>query len=175
MSAVELIDSTGAGWLEWLQKSQNAAKRQMVLVAVPLTVRNALATMLLNEMMPEAPTFRTARRMIAKRRSERHVVVGLNPARTGLEWHGEIIASTSDEVWRITVPYVKIYACHEKRIDINIEDVRFIDSTGVSLMIKVRKLGAPLGLAVVFSTPPPIVENAIRILRAYEFLFDNGD
>jgi anti-anti-sigma factor len=50
-------------------------------------------------------------------------------------------------------------------VTIRLDGVRFIDSTGVRLMLKVRKHGVKLGMNVGFVSPTPAVLNVLRIVR----------
>jgi len=50
-------------------------------------------------------------------------------------------------------------------MNVNLAGVRFIDTTGVRLMMRVRKEARLRGLQLRFTEPSPAVLNVLRILR----------
>ena len=55
---------------------------------------------------------------------------------------------------------------------VNLADVRFIDTTGVRIMVKARKEAVGRGLRLKFTEPSPGVLNVLRILRMDRSLLD---
>jgi anti-anti-sigma factor len=62
-------------------------------------------------------------------------------------------------------------ACTPRRdVIIDLSGVRFIDSTGLGLMVRAKKLARNGGANLLFTALPPPVQNVIRIARLEEFL-----
>jgi len=55
-------------------------------------------------------------------------------------------------------------------MNINLADVRFVDSTGVRLMVRLRKQARLCGIQLKFTAPQPAVLNVLRILRMDNYL-----
>lgn len=54
------------------------------------------------------------------------------------------------------------------RLVIDLSEVGFIDSTGVSALVKARNRAAEVGKVVVLRNPRPLVGNALRLLGLLE-------
>ena len=174
VSQVQFIDSTGLGLLLRLLKLMRAEQRQLVLVAPTPYVQRAMDMMRLTSMFTTAVDVATALSVIQEREGERHVGVELDlSGRVGpLVWTGEVIAANVDTVWNMTQYYLDMRSGTDSEVIIRLDGVRFIDSTGVRLMVKVRKHGVKLGLKVRFVDPTPPVMNVLRIVRLDTLLLD---
>jgi N-acetylglucosaminyldiphosphoundecaprenol N-acetyl-beta-D-mannosaminyltransferase len=168
LSRCEFIDSTGIGLLARLQKTLQAANRYLVLTAPSKAVIQALNLMCLNHFITAAPDLQSAHELLYNRRREKQVVV--EPVIQGeseepLAWQGEVVAANAEEVWQLTATHLDKLAGRHTAVTINLGKLRFIDSSGVGLMIRARKHGQQRGLAVAFTAPQPAVRNVIRLLR----------
>jgi N-acetylglucosaminyldiphosphoundecaprenol N-acetyl-beta-D-mannosaminyltransferase len=174
LASVEFIDSTGLGLLVRLQKHLRAAERQMLLVAATDPVQRALKLMRFSELMTLVPSLESAHVFLADRLQEQNVVVTLNlPGEEGpLAWQGEIVAGTAEEVWNVTRSHLESSTVGESGFTINLAEVRFIDSTGVGVMIRVKKYGHRRGLLVRFSEPPPSVCKVLDLMKMKEYLLE---
>jgi anti-anti-sigma factor len=157
-----------------LLKLMRAEQRQLVLVAPTPYVQRAMDMMRLTSMFTTAVDVATALSVIQEREGERHVGVELDlSGRVGpLVWTGEVIAASVDTVWNMTQYYLDMRSGTDSEVIIRLDGVRFIDSTGVRLMVKVRKHGVKLGLKVRFVDPTPPVMNVLRIVRLDTLLLD---
>lgn len=174
VSQVGFIDSTGVGLLVRLQKQLRAGGRHLVLVAPTKPVSRALALMRLTEFFPTAANLHEARTLIEDRLDEQNVVA--TPHRAGgprpLAWHGDIIAANEEAVWSTTRTHLEHVGGPGVEVNIDLAGVRFIDSTGVRLMLRVRKEARLRGIRLKFSDPQPAVRNVLRILRMENLLLN---
>jgi anti-anti-sigma factor len=86
-----------------------------------------------------------------------------------LRWQGEITAANAEEVWWNTSAHLAQAAAHgSARVDLSA--VRFIDSSGLGLMIRAKKLAAGQGTELQFLAPAPPVRNVIQIARLDKLL-----
>ena len=167
VSGVQFIDSTGVGLLVRLQKQLRADGRELVLVAPTQPVLRALALMRLSELFATATDLTAARALVRERLSELNVVATLNiaAAHDSLAWQGDITAASEDGVWGMTRVYLDASRGRDVEMNVNLAAVRFIDSTGVRLMVRVRKEARRRGIELKFTEPQPAVLNVLRILR----------
>jgi anti-anti-sigma factor len=173
MESVKSIDSTGVGLLIRLQKTLSTAGRQLILVAPSRPVRRALTLMHLNEFFASAPDFADAQKLIEARLSERATVVSLGTlaAARPLQWRGEITAANAEEVWKLTQAYLEtILVGVESEIEIDLSSVRFIDSSGLGLMVRSKKLAQRRGAELSFTGVQPAVRNVLHLARLDGFL-----
>ena len=84
----------------------------------------------------------------------------------------------ADQVWERTRNYIedahrlRDTAAASDSIVIDLSVVRFIDSSGLGLMVRVRKLARQSGLKLRFANLQPAVFNVIQIARLEEFLLE---
>ena len=169
-SKVLFIDSTGVGWLIRLQKELRSAGQDMVIIAPSLKLQRALALMKLANFFESAPDAASARQLIQARARERFNSVRLRDPETlnPLLWEGEITAANAKEVWVVTESY--LCSGRRKELVIDLSNVRFMDSTGLSLMVRAKKLAHRENVKLTFTNPQSAVENVIQLARLREFL-----
>jgi N-acetylglucosaminyldiphosphoundecaprenol N-acetyl-beta-D-mannosaminyltransferase len=170
MDHVQFIDSTGVGMLIRLQKKIRATGRQLVLLAPSSQVQRALALMRLQNFFACAPDFASAQELIAARTREENGAVRLrSPAEINpLLWQGEITAANAQDVWSTTETHLTSKQRSELVIDMS--GVRFIDSTGLGLMVRAKKLAQREHVKLEFVHLQPAVQNVVRLARLEEFL-----
>ena len=105
----------------------------------------------------------------------------LTPAATregsmrSLAWCGEIIAANADDVWRMTADHMGAFvASHATLIIIDLPRLRFIDSSGAMLMLRLKKWAQRLHVEVIFAHPPPNVRNVLQLTRLDHLLLEGG-
>ena len=167
MDKVKFIDSTGVGLLIRLQKKVRATNRQLVLLAPSPAVRRALSLMRLQNFFAAAPDFAAAQQLIEARMREQSNAVAL-PASNPLLWQGEITAANAKEVWLTTEAHLS--SRQRKELVIDLSGVRFMDSTGVGMMVRAKKLAQREGVKLVFIHLQPAVQNVIQLAQLEEFL-----
>jgi anti-anti-sigma factor len=177
---VEFIDSTGIAALMKLRRDMTLNDRRLVLVAPSRTVRRALSFMRLEGFFDLAESLEEASKILETRAQEREqkVAIGSGGAFRALVWHGEITALNADLVWERTRSYMEEAARlsdaseGSDSIVIDLSVVRFIDSSGLGLMVRVRKFARQCELKLRFANLQPAVLNVVQIARLEEFLLD---
>ncbi|MDB6020645.1 MAG: Anti-sigma-factor antagonist and glycosyl transferase [Pedosphaera sp.] len=167
MKHVEFIDSTGVGWLIRLQKQFHARDRQLILLNPHPAVKRALSLMRLDEYFVCAEDLAIARKLIKSRTLEQHELVRERPGRSpgSLGWRGEITAVNAEPVWQQTELRLAANGAAERQWVIDLSDVRFMDSTGVGVMVRARNFAQREGLQLNFTGAQPAVRNVLRLAR----------
>jgi anti-sigma B factor antagonist len=171
MSRVRFIDSTGVGLLIRLQKKIRAIDRQLVLLAPSLMTQRALVLMRLENFFATAPDLASAQALIAAREREQAGAVRLRSAAATnpLLWQGEITAANAQAVWESTEAHLTSKQRRELVIDLS--GVRFMDSTGLGLMVRAKKLAQREQVKLDFTNLQPAVQNVVHLARLENFLF----
>jgi N-acetylglucosaminyldiphosphoundecaprenol N-acetyl-beta-D-mannosaminyltransferase len=165
MSSVEFIDSTGVGFLIQLHKNVRSAGHRLVLVAPTKATRRALKLMRLEEYFFIAENFSTAQQLIESDPIAKPVCVNGK-----ISWRGELTAANAEDVWQETQSH---FRTGEKSLLIDLERLRFVDSTGLGLMVRAKKFGREKGMNVVFTGIQPAVRNVIQVARLESFLLSS--
>ena len=166
---LEFIDSTGMGALIRLQKTTREAGRQLVLVAPTAAMQRALNLMRLFDFFTQAADMPAALALMDERRQECSVIVDLgrtDPPRAIL-WQGEITAANVAAVAQATEPsLVKA----NSTFTIDLSAVRFMDSTAIGLMLRLKKQAHRQNTRLEFVGASKELRGVIRILRLEEYL-----
>jgi N-acetylglucosaminyldiphosphoundecaprenol N-acetyl-beta-D-mannosaminyltransferase len=170
MGQVQFIDSTGVGLLIRLQKKIRADGRHLVLLAPTPMVRRALELMRLQHFFDTATDLPSAQALIAARRREQTgAVQWRTPAAANLLlWQGEITAANAQDVWQRTETHLTDRRGRDLVIDMS--GVRFMDSTGLGMMVRARKLAQREHVKLEFTHLQPAVQNVVHLARLEEFL-----
>ena len=169
---VKFIDSTGVAVLVRLQKRMCAAGRHLILLAPGVAVRRALAQMRVEDIFEMAADVIEARELIKAREREQSAQV-INGARRPLVWQGEITAANAEEVWRQTREENNSMSSWRKQWVVDLSHVRFIDSSGMGVMIRAKKYAPRRGACVRFAGATPVVRNVLRLSKLESFLLDD--
>jgi N-acetylglucosaminyldiphosphoundecaprenol N-acetyl-beta-D-mannosaminyltransferase len=172
LSNVRFIDSTGVGLLIRFRKRAGRDNRQVILIAPSWTVTRVLNAMRLWPFFLTAPDASAARAML-----ERFSIAepaALRPGDSGLgevlAWNGEVTAGNANAVWRLTEAYIRSRGLEHLDLTIELSGVRFIDSTGLGLMVRSKKEAASQGVRLRFAGINGNVRNVMRISRLEEYL-----
>ena len=167
LSQAMFMDSTGVGLLVRMQKQLRGQERQMILVAPTPAVRRALDLMRLTGFFPIVEDLAAAHQLVKERQKEQSVVVTMNlgDRSEAMAWQGEIVASNAEAVWQMTLDHIAHAQGRDAGINISLAAVRFIDSTGVRLMVRLCREARQRGLQVRFTAPQEAVRNVLRILN----------
>jgi N-acetylglucosaminyldiphosphoundecaprenol N-acetyl-beta-D-mannosaminyltransferase len=174
LSAVRFIDSTGVALLARLQKRIRSMDRHLVLVAPSRCIQRALALMYLGDYFDSAPNAAAAREIIASRRREEGARVsrGTPDSEPAVAWRGEITAASAGEVWNWTRDLLEA-PTRPASLVIDLSDARFIDSTGLRIMVQTQQLARLRGTALVFAGARPAVRNVLHNAGMELLLLEN--
>jgi N-acetylglucosaminyldiphosphoundecaprenol N-acetyl-beta-D-mannosaminyltransferase len=196
ITSTKFIDSTGIGRLIGLQKRIRATGRQLVLLSPSPAVQRAMRLMHLENFFATAPDVSTALYLIETRNREERTSVTLRTAAAAspLVWLGEITAVNAGLVWEHTRAHLLTVAttrATEPRLPegssgsagarngknlpspeliIDLSAVRFIDSTGLGLMVRTKKFARQQNTRLLFTGLQAPVRNVLRLARLEEFL-----
>jgi N-acetylglucosaminyldiphosphoundecaprenol N-acetyl-beta-D-mannosaminyltransferase len=175
LSRVRFIDSTGIGWLIRLQKTVRRRSGYMVLVAPGAPVYRALALMRLTDFFPIAADLAAAEALIRTRIQEEAASVGLDSTGLGarIVWRGEITAANAPEVWQQTRQRLSALPADEPWT-IDLEKLRFIDSSGLGLMVRLKKLARSEGKGLRLAKMQPAVRNVLRLAQMEAFFQEDA-
>lgn len=175
LDRTQFIDSTATGWLIRLQKKIRATGKQLVLIAPSPGVNRALRLMHLETFFPTAPDCEAALQLIEKLSVEQreyvHKTLEAGPSAPAnvVRWRGEITAANAEPVWQATEKLIP-RAGEAQPLMIDLSDVRFMDSSGVGLMVRARKYAQSQGIHLSFAHPRAAVLNVLRLARLEAFL-----
>ena len=172
LSRVRRIDGTGVAFLIRCRKELQAARRQLVLLAPSAPMRRVLAAMRLSDHFVIANDIAEA-----TRRAETLVTPTIRRDGTtrSLAWCGEIIAANSDDVWQMTVDHIRAFvAGHATLIIVDLARLRFIDSSGAAVMLRLKKWAQSLQVELMFAHAHPNVRNVLRLTRLDQLLLEGS-
>ena len=166
--AVDRIDSTGLGVLMKLERVLRQQERKLVVASPSRVLAGALRFARLDELLEILPDVEPARELLQRVREET-VPVEISAGTGSLLWRGEVTAANATQVWQLTRELIdQISPTETWKVDMS--RVRFIDSTGLSLMIRLRKLAQQAGTGVRFTALQPAVRNVLRLAHMEKFL-----
>jgi anti-anti-sigma factor len=174
---MRFIDSTEVGLLLTLQKKLHAAGRQFVLASVSPGVRRALALMRLRDHFDIAQDMAAAERVIAERTLEESASVIPRAAggAGGLAWLGEITAANAEEVWNHTRHLLEGEG-KPSPVAIDLSRARFIDSTGLTTMLRLQQWAWRQGTKIVFTgLQPPALDVVLRMAKLDQILLEKPE
>lgn len=164
LSQVEFIDSTGLCWLVSRQKHLRSARAQLVLLAPALPVRRALELMRLQDFFQIARDLTSARALLERAAREQTQSVVYAPASGSrlLRWRGEITAANAPGVWQKTQAQLAALGSPGACL-IDVSEVRFIDTAGLGLMLRAKRLAGQRQIKLSFAGFQPAVLNVLRL------------
>jgi anti-anti-sigma factor len=169
LSDVAFIDSTGLAAL--LRLRRRLAPWSLILLAPSARVLRLLRRFQVQDFFHIAPTILEARELIAPPDPVNSSPFA-NPV-PPLLWTGEVTAANAEQVWISTRAKLDLlYAAGEMNPSIDLSELRFIDSTGVGLMLRARRYAQNLGARIRFTNPRDAVRNVLRMARLELFLLD---
>ena len=172
-AGVKFIDSTGVGILIQLQKRCRSLGRQLILVAPSAAVVRALRLMRLKPFFATAPDLAAAEGLL-ERHKEESGSAALRDGHTQsacLRWQGELTAANAEAVWKTTCDILTdAAASSEPEVSIDLSALRFLDSSGLGVMVRAKKLAHRHGTKLVFRNVQPAVQTVLRAARLEPFL-----
>jgi len=170
-SAVEFLDSSGAGLLVRLQKTCRAVAHPLALVAPSPSVLKALNLMHLTSSFDLAGDVAEGRALLAKRFEEVRSPLAAGTEPGEVAWQGEVTASSTEALWQAASGVIETLEVGAALV-ISLAAVRFIDSTGACLMIRLKKLARRKDVRLVFRDPVEAVRAVIRLLKLEAYLLE---
>jgi N-acetylglucosaminyldiphosphoundecaprenol N-acetyl-beta-D-mannosaminyltransferase len=172
---VEFIDSTGIGLLIRLHKRSRGLGQPLVLAGLPNNIRRALELMRLEAFFITVPDLAAAEHYLRETGQYSAVQLRSIPSSPlpALVWQGELTAGNAHEFWISTMDHLAARSLVQKTLTIDLSKLRFIDSTGLSIMIRARKYAARQGIQLQFTGVQPDVLSVIRLSRLEEYLLSN--
>jgi anti-anti-sigma factor len=154
--------------------------RHLILIAPSPAVTRVIGFTRLDGFLLTAASIDEAQKVSEARAREREdqVAVQAGARFRALVWYGEITAVNVDQVWERTRSYIEEASTvrdgseEPNSIVIDLSVVRFIDSSGLGLMVRARKFAAQIGLKLRFTNVQSAVLNVVRIARLEGFLLD---
>ncbi|HTA29835.1 MAG TPA: WecB/TagA/CpsF family glycosyltransferase [Candidatus Cybelea sp.] len=171
MAGVRSLDSSGVGLLISLQKRLQSEGRQLLLVAPTDFVRQTLKRARLNDFFTTARDETTVRERLNTRNAAASTPT-LNQFTNTLEWQGEVTAANAETVWNTTTTEIRSRIPPPERFRIDLSRLRFIDSTGLGIMIRARKFARERGTHIVFTNAQANVRNVLRLSRMEAVLLE---
>ena len=168
---VTFVDSSGLAWLAMLQKKARWCGRCVILVSPSAALIRILRRMRLAEFFHTAPDVVSAMKWVESQMCVEAVVVtcddpGKQPE---LRFRGEITAANAQPIWAQAQLHLSGLRTGQAW-KFNLREVPFIDSTGLTLVLRaasaVRQAGATLDLIGI----QPAVLNVVRHGHAEEAL-----
>ena len=173
LSQVCTIDSTGVAMLvRWGQRLL-AQGHRFVLLAPSAEVRRVLHNLQLSDHVLISEDWPAAQRLIeAERIGPAPVILRGSPR--PLAWQGEITAANTEEVWQLTVQLIRALGSKGTILVIDLSRVRFIDSTGVGLMLRIAEFARQAGMKVSFGGAQANVRNVLHLSQLDWLLNQNS-
>jgi N-acetylglucosaminyldiphosphoundecaprenol N-acetyl-beta-D-mannosaminyltransferase len=162
LARLRALDGTGLAFLVQWRRSVRAAGGRLVLLQPPPAVLQVLRSAGLADVFLVAPTAIEAQQWLAGTRDEPPVSCDTE---AGLvRWHGEILAANARQVWRLTVQFLFALGVRRPAVVIDLSDVRYLDSTAVQLMLRLREAArAQFGYEALFIGARPVVRNVLQL------------
>ncbi|MEO5961010.1 MAG: STAS domain-containing protein, partial [Opitutaceae bacterium] len=173
LAAVRSIDATGIALLVRWKKALQQKGGRLVLLAPGASVRLILRTLRLDDYFSVAEHAPDSTQQPASDDAE--PVVLENGATRSLAWRGEIVAANVEDVWEVTTRHVKTFV--DRRATLVIVDLgglRFIDSSGASLMLRLKKWAQQFPAEILFTHAQPNVRNVLRLTRLDQVLLEGA-
>lgn len=163
LASVEHLDSSGVAKLMRLQRQLSGAGADLCLIGLNKCVGRALTLMGVADFFLIATDLAGARRLLAqKEQTRRDQVLRTDEDGSGVVWRGEITAANGEKVWEQTRS-----ALSERRQprawQIDLSEVRFIDSTGLGIMVRTKRWAEQQQQSLTFTNLQPAVRNVLHL------------
>ena len=162
LSKTEYIDSTGIGVLIQVQRQARAADRLLVLLAPSPFVSRNLSMMRLDKFFHIAPNLTAAEQWVRQRAGRSAPAVEEAGEDKAVWWEGEVTALHIDEL-REQMSKVLDNREPGDMVIVDLSRVSFIDSSGLGLMISLKKRALSQGVTLAFRNPTEAVANVLKI------------
>ncbi|MBC8095368.1 MAG: WecB/TagA/CpsF family glycosyltransferase [Akkermansiaceae bacterium] len=169
LEETELMDSTGVAVLVHLKKQLRTAGRQLILLSPSPAVRRTLTAMRLAEFFEIANDALAARTVVEARLRERGSVMAEESTRP-VVWLGEITVTNAEQIWQRTWAAINRASSTDESCTIDLAAVRFMDSSGVKLLLRAVEIARLSHTRLRFSDPSASVRNVLRVAKLEHLL-----
>ena len=169
LSGTTATDSTGIGLLIRLRKRGRELGRGFVLVAPGPQIQASMKLMHLQDFFAVEPSLAEARLRVKTETAGTQLSVRTLADAMVIHWQGDVTAETAGDLDTRTQAQLKKLR-PAQRVLVDLEKVAFVDSTGVGLMVRLRKASLRQNVSLLFSHPNENVRNVLRCVKVEEFL-----
>jgi len=169
LSETQFVDSTGMGALIKLRKLARELQHPLVLAAPGERLTAALRLMKLEGFFTVEATVTAARLKVREKPALAPVTrPGTSPE---IIWNGEVTAVTAEALAKSTEAQLEGVAGGVPVV-INLAKVSFVDSTGIGLMVRLRKSLWRRDIPLTFTQPGEAVLNVLRHTKMDSYLLE---
>jgi anti-anti-sigma factor len=170
LSSVRAFDSTGAALLVQWRKQLQGAGRELILLYPSLRVRRVRRELKLDDFFLIAEGLAQAQQQVAESMGYGPSTVLNEGAGQPLIWQGEITAANAEGAWLVTALHLITRGKAASPVPIDLSRLRFLDSSGAGLMLRVAQLGRQFDTDVRFTGAQPNVRNVLRLTQTDRLL-----
>jgi N-acetylglucosaminyldiphosphoundecaprenol N-acetyl-beta-D-mannosaminyltransferase len=172
LSRVRRVDSTGVAFLIRCRKELQSAGWQLVLLAPSTPLRRVLAILQLSDYFVIASDLTEATRCGESLVTS---VTCRDGTTRSLAWCGELVAANCEDVWQMTTDHIRAFVgAHATLIIVDLNRLRFTDSSGAALMLRLKKWTRSLRAELLFAHAQPNVRNVLRLTQLDQFLLEGS-
>ena len=170
---VTFADSTALAMLSRVAKDLRVEGLHLVIAEPSISLWHALEVMRVDAVLDVCGRLTEGMRILEQRRREETVLLNATDANV-INWQGEVTAGNANEIWSQTEAVMTATEQSGRRkLKIDLSTVRFVDSTGVGLMVRAKKQCNARGIDIRFERPSKAASSVIRTLRMETFLLGN--
>jgi N-acetylglucosaminyldiphosphoundecaprenol N-acetyl-beta-D-mannosaminyltransferase len=173
-AGVARIDSTGLAMLVRWQAAVRVKGAVLVLVNPSPAILSALSFARLLDFFPIAKSIAAAEELLQQCIRQQSVSESRQGQVLTISWRGEVMAASSKNFWEATTEILERH-CFDgavERLNLDMSGVPFLDSTGLGLLIRLRKTAEKQNAEFSVTGMQPAVLNVIKLARL-ESLFTN--
>ncbi len=169
LAGTDFVDSTGIGLLIRLRKRARELGHQFFLISPRPAVQSALRLMKLDDFFSIQASATGARILLESMNRTGAVSSSVQASELIIRWVGEVTAANAVELGARTESELSQWS-PGMDVVINLSRVTFVDSTGISLMLRFKKNLQRSGVLLSFVQPIESVRNVLRHTRLEDFL-----
>jgi len=169
LSQTTMADSSGMGLLIQLTKIAREYGNGFALVQPRPKVLAAMELMKLTAFFTLETDFDAARQRILDDHPRAASAMRREERRLALSWQGEVTAATVSGLAPQT-DFDLAAAVAGDQVTLDLGQVKFIDSTGLGLMLRLKKQAWQRDVTLVFTNPTDTVRRVLRLARLEEYL-----
>jgi len=173
LAQVRAVDATGVAFLIRWRKSLLQGGHHLVLLAPSRALQRVMRSLKLTEHFLIVATATEAEKMASTLFTPR--TFQREGETRSLSWCGEITAANVNEVRQMMEDHLQVFATSQTNvIIIDLAQLRFIDSSGAALMLRLKRAARALRVEVLFCRPQASIRNVLRLTRTDQLLLESG-